>query len=176
MEPLHKLRVKIGMNEFEAEGEPEWLSTQLQTWKELVSTAPRATPPTQLLQEVETPVDGEKLDEELAPKVTKVFFVDKNKKLVSLRVQPTGNAREADAILLLLFGYAKLLGESDVLVGLIKESMAVSGLRVDRIDRAIAPHQTAGYVRKGGTAKGSKYRLTNTGESKARELVAVLSS
>lgn len=176
MESPHKLRVKIGINEFEAEGEPEWLSTQLQTWRELVSAAPRMTPPAQPLQEVETPIDGEKLDEELAPKLGKVFSVDKNKKLVSLRVQPTGNDRDADAIVLLLFGYAQLLGESDVLVGLIKESMAVSGLRVDRIDRAIAPHQTAGYVRKGGTAKGSKYRLTNTGESKARELVSVLSS
>jgi hypothetical protein len=176
MESLHKLRVKIGMNEFEAEGEPEWLSSQLQTWRELVSAAPRVTPPTQPLEEVEIPIDGEKVDEELAPKLAKVFSVDKNKKLVSLRVQPTGNERDADAILLLLFGYAQLLGESDVLVGLIKESMAVSGLRVDRVDRAIAPHQTAGYVRKGGTAKGSKYRFTNTGENKARELVSILST
>jgi len=173
---MHKLRVKIGVNEFEAEGEAEWVSAQVETWRELLSAAPRTPPAGRPAEEAEPPPDEEGLGEDLAPKLTKVFAVDKRKKLVTLRVQPSGNQREADAILLLLFGYTKLLGQDDVLVGLVKESMADSGLRVDRVDRAIAPHQTAGYARKGGTAKGSKYRLTNTGETRARELVSVLSS
>jgi len=173
---MHKLRVKIGQDEFEAEGEPEWLNTQLGTWKELISKPPSTAGESQFKQRLSELPEGGTPKETPAPQVAKVLSVDKNQKFVSLRVHPTGDQREADAILLLLFGYRELLNSDEVIVPRIKESMAQSGLRVDRVDRAIAPHQKAGFVLKGGTGKGGKYRLTNTGDSRARELIAGLSS
>jgi hypothetical protein len=173
---MHKLRVKIGQDEFEAEGEPEWLNTQLGTWKELISKPPMIAGESQVKHRLGEEREGESRKETPTPQIAKVLSVDKNQKSVSLRVHPTGDQREADAILLLLFGYRDLLNSDEVLVPRIKESMAQSGIRVDRVDRAIAPHQKAGFVLKGGTGKGGKYRLTNTGDARARELIATLSS
>jgi len=43
-----------------------------------------------------------------------------------------------------------------------------------RIDRAAAPYLHAGYLLKSGRSKGSIYRLTNTGFTKAEDLARKL--
>jgi len=173
---INRLRVKIGVHEFEAEGAPDWLVTQLDTWKELVSAAPASVVKQDAGGSRATGVGLSGADQPDATELNRIYAVDQGRKVVSLKVHPTGNQRDADAVLLLLFGFAQLLNATDVLAGTIKESMALSGLRVQRIDRVIAPHQTSGYVLKGGIGKGGKYRLTNTGDNRARELLSSLAS
>ena len=58
----------------------------------------------------------------------------------------------------------------DLPVTVLKESMAISGRRPERIERTIAPHLTAGFVLKTGRAKGGRYRITNTGFRRAEDL------
>jgi hypothetical protein len=58
----------------------------------------------------------------------------------------------------------------------LTEAMALSGLKVVRVDRAIDPHTTAGLVLKSGRGKGGKYRLSNTGLQRAEQLTVELRS
>ena len=49
--------------------------------------------------------------------------------------------------------------------------MKQTGIRIDRVDKVALKYVTAGYMNKGGSGKGSRYRLTNSGIAKANELV-----
>lgn len=161
----YKLRVKIGSHEFEAEGPPKDVKAQFEAWKELIGSLPIAT--------------GSEAGGKLPPYVTEVktregytapwdiFRVDDKRKLVTLRVHPSGENKDADAALLTLYGYKQALQQDEVPVTKLKESMEVSGLRPERIDRTLGVHMKTGLIMKTGRAKGGKYRLTNTGFNSA---------
>lgn len=51
---------------------------------------------------------------------------------------------------------------------------AISGLTIDRLDRAIVRHKASGFVLKGGKGKGGTYRLTNTGAARAEDMARIL--
>ncbi|MBA3355288.1 MAG: hypothetical protein H0U18_04985 [Pyrinomonadaceae bacterium] len=174
-----KLRIKIGEHEFEAEGPAEQVAAQFEAWKELVASLPKdtngshapRTPSGRLpknVTEVQTP-DGFAVPWD-------VFEVDEKRKLVTLKVLPTGEDREAVALLLLLFGHRKTFEQQEVLATRLIEAMQVSGFKQVRVDRTLAKFVNAGLVLNSGQRKGSKYRLTNTGyaraEEEARELFA----
>jgi hypothetical protein len=171
-----KLRVKVGVHEFEADGPPEEVRAQFEVWKQLISggagsagthggiTGNAATPQRQQRERG----DDKHLD---------LFRVDLERGLVTLQVHPTGDQRDADAALLILYGYKECMdGFDSVPVTRLKESLSVSGLQPDRIDRTVAPHLSNGLVLKGGRAKGSTYRLTNTGHRRAEELARTLTN
>jgi hypothetical protein len=165
------LRVKVGSHEFEAEGSEESVKAQFEAWKELVAASPASSDPAdpeQQQDQEQTSGDQRELG--------RVFSIDSRRKLVSLRILPRGERRDADALLLLLYGYERGLGQEEVLAGRLKQSLAVSGRRIDRIDRAIAPHDRANHVLKGGTGKGGKYSLSNTGREIAVQLMRGLVS
>jgi hypothetical protein len=163
----YKLRVKIGLHEFEAEGPVSDVKAQFKAWKELIGSGSAGVPST---------IDTNK---KLSPYVTEVrtregyaapwdiFNLDDKRKMVTLRVHPTGENRDADAALLILYGYKQSLQQDEVPVTRLKESMEVSGLRPERIDRTLGVHIRSGLIMKAGRAKGGKYRLTNTGFTSA---------
>ena len=172
MEP-YKLRVKIGTHEFEAEGPVKTVQEQFKSWKALIESlpssnegAPERVPghiPSSHVSEIRTPEGpATSLD---------VFDHDDKRKLVTLRVHPTGENRDADAALLILYGYKEIEARDEVPVTKLKDALEVSGLRPDRVDRTLTPHIRGGLILKAGRAKGGKYRLTNTGHSKARQMV-----
>jgi hypothetical protein len=177
MEDRSKLRVRIGVHEFEAEGPAEQVAAQYNTWKELIEKSPQSPSredstsapaiPAKVITEVRT------REGFAAP--WDIFGVDKNGDLMSLRVHPpAGETRDSDAILLVLYGYRKAgnqgEGLGEVPVTKLKESLDISGLKIARIDRAAAPYVKAGYILKSGRAKGGVYRLTVTGFSRAEEM------
>lgn len=164
----YKLRVKIGSHEFEAEGPPKDVKTQFEEWKKLITSSPRTSlaPDAGTAKLPATHVTEAQTREGLrAP--WDVFNIDSKRKLVTLLVHPTGESRDADAALLVLYGYKQAFEQDEVPVTKLKESLEVSGLRPDRIDRTLSVHIKAGFIMKTGRAKGGKYRLTNTGFSHA---------
>jgi len=177
----HKLRIKVGEHEFEAEGSPQEVTEQFQAWKELITSLPPSTNGAQRSDSA-----GQKPAVILPKGVTEVrtrdgfaapwdiFEGDDKRKLVTLKIHPTGEDRDADALLLILFGFKKAHGLDEVPVTKLIEAIQVSGIRPGRIDRALAKPLEAGLVLKAGRAKGSKYRLTNTGYSHAEELARTL--
>jgi len=162
-----RLRLRVGSNEFEAEGSREFVESQVEAWKHLFSGTARQNEPA----ERESPQDG---SEERDP--SDVFSVDEERSMVSLTTQPTGDQREADAALLILYGFRALAEQETVLVGRVKDALEESGFRPGRIDRILAPHVKSGLVLKSGQGKGSKYRLSNTGLSSARGLAQSLAA
>lgn len=170
----YRLRIKIGDCEFEAEGSQEIVERQFSEFKELLKSPP-------VSNHQESNNNGGGANEGNAPKlITPVFFAtnqywktfkfDEKRNLLSLSIKPMGDAAQADAILLLLFGYKFLKEQDEVIVTQLKDGLEQSGFSVNRIDRVIAPYVRSLFVIKTGKAKGGRYRLTNSGTTKAQTL------
>ena len=176
METNSKLRVKVGVHEFEAEGTADQVTAHYNTWKELIEKAGPATKPSIGPTVPMSAVTELKTREGFAAPWDIFSTGDMHDgDLMSLRVHPpAGETRDADAILLVLFGYRKAGNEGQGLaefpVTKLKESLDHSGIKIARIDRAVAPYVKSGYILKTGRGKGGIYRLTVTGHAKAEEM------
>lgn len=89
-----RLRVKIGPHEFEAEGPKDSVMAQFEAWKTLIGSTPATTPP---VSKVVAPATEVPTREGLSAPWD-VFEVDEKRRLVTLRVHPTGETRDADAV------------------------------------------------------------------------------
>jgi hypothetical protein len=169
----YRLKMKIGDNEFEAEGDAETVQSQLQMFKELVSSAPAKTvtaPPQPIPPSGDsTPENGS--GESLG--LDKIMKVEG--RVVSLLVKP---ARNEDAVLLMLLGQRHYRKSDSVTGGEIKDGLKQSGRAVERPDRILdrMAANDQGWVLTSGERKGRRYRLTNTGLAKAREIARHLIS
>jgi hypothetical protein len=160
----HKLKIKIGDHEFEAEGSAEDVQSQFAAFRDLVMNvqntqsrdmikpdAPAAAPP------VVAATNGLRLDK----------IMKHDGRIVSLTAR--GGSIENE-ILLVLFGQ-KRLRENDSVTG----SEIISGLEqtagaVGRIDYKLDKMTTDGDVITIGTRRARRYRLTNQGVTKAETL------
>src|ERR1043166_6447097 len=88
--------------------------------------------------------------------------------VIALRVLPKGDEREADAFLLILYGYRRLKGDEDILGTQLLRSAQHSGIDTYRPAHALASYDR--YVIRGGQRKGSTYSLNNQGIIKAEEI------
>jgi hypothetical protein len=178
-----RLKVKVGVHEFDAEGPPDQVAMQFQIWKELIAAAPAAPAGGQAAngasgrRTITLPVDAvdEMKTRDGITATWDIFGIDGDRDLMTLKVHPpAGDTRDADAILLVMYGYRKAGNEGaglvEVPVTKLKESLDVSGIRIPRIDRAAAPYLKSGYLLKAGRGKGGVYRLTNTGFAKGEGL------
>src|SRR5688500_9414749 len=102
-----KLRVKIGQHEFEAEGAPEAVAKQFEDWKALISATPAepGRPSDDAFMRLSRAAEEVKTKNGSKTIPWDVFHVDDKRDLLSLTVHPTGESRDADALLLLLWGY-----------------------------------------------------------------------
>jgi hypothetical protein len=184
-----RLKMKVGVHEFDAEGPADKVQAQLDQWMTLIATMPAAkaeTQPTAAASNarptITLPVDAieeVKTRDGLAAPWDIFGWDDADKDLITLRVHPPASEhRDADAILLVMYGYRKAgkdgAGMAEVPVTKLKEALDVSGIRVPRIDRAAAAYLRSGYLLKAGRGKGGIYRLTNTGFAKAEEMARKL--
>jgi hypothetical protein len=168
--PAYKLSVEIGVNRFNAEGPEETVKADFQNFlaaireKNVVVTPGTASatagvnPPTVVV----TP----SLDRAL---LERVFQID-GKGTVSLRLlPPDSQTRNADAALLLLYGYRVMGNLQEVPVMKLNDGLRTSGVSVDRLDRFIGTHSA--YYMKGGTRSGGRYTLNNQGLAAAESLL-----
>lgn len=89
---------------------------------------------------------------------------------LSLLLLPNGKFRNADSIVLLIYGYQKLYGQNGVPVTSLMEAAKQSGLRIDRVNRNL-PKSHQQFLITGGTGKGARYSLNNRGMAYAQELL-----
>lgn len=174
MAETHKLRIKIGDAEFEAEGSQESIKLQYDAFLAALAAAPKAAPAsarsTSSSHSSTDTAAGANQDQDQL--VAKAYNGDADKDLVSLKYLPKGETREADALLLLIYGYSKLKGAEAVLGTQLLRAARQSGLTLDRVDRHIVKHDA--FLMKGGARKGMKYSLNNQGFVKAAELLSQL--
>lgn len=171
----YRLKLKIGQHEFEAEGDAQVVHEQFQAFKELIASqgasaspavvptaeqVPPALPASNEPAMADTSVNGLDLDK----------IARRDERIVSLTIRP---ATPEDAVLLLLLGQKQLRGNDSVTGSeIISGLTATGGMSVNRPDRLLEKLARDGDVIVFGEGRAKRYRLTNTGLSKARQLAA----
>lgn len=97
-----------------------------------------------------------------------IFQQDGKGKLLSLTAKPSGDATELDAVLLLLLGHKELRGADLVSADELLYGLRQSGYSVDRADRIVDRGESQGFVHRSGVRRGTRYRITNQGVTKAK--------
>jgi hypothetical protein len=169
-----RLKTKIGENEFEAEGSPEYVREQFQAWQELVKLA--STVPSKKTEkpgsessgagDQDNKIDPPNVDADLS----KIMRTDG--RYVSLTAR---TASVHDAVLVMLYGQ-KALRNNDSVTGaeLLSGLASTGGFGAIRLDRILDKLATDGDVMSFGERRGKKYRLTNTGIARARAITGEL--
>jgi type IV pilus biogenesis protein CpaD/CtpE len=165
----HKVRVKIGDAEFEAEGTEEAVKEQYSRFLDaLAKVPPSQTPIDPIVPLEEHPARNSDGATEADQALLSHAFVETGD-LVSLRFLPRTENAESDALLAILYGYHALKSQSQVLSTQLARAAAQSGVNVERVVRAMAKNEA--YWRRGGARKGTYYSLNNQGLIKAKEIL-----
>ena len=168
----HHIRIKIGDAEFEASGAPDQVQSQYDAFiaqhqAHLAGFAAMKRPDKPTKLQVSTENDPRIDNDALAEAAARAFSTDGD--MVSLNVLPRTPNAQADALLMILWGYEHLRGEHTVMATEFMRAAKRSGIQIDRIDRIIAPNQQ--YYVRGGSRKGARYSLNNPGRIQAEKLV-----
>ena len=158
--------MKLGEHEFEAEGPPELIAAHFATWRDLLGAFAQSGDGAAVLRPA--PASDRAASD--------LFAVDAQRKLVTLRRYPGGKWPDADAVLLLLYGFRHVLGENARAVGVtrLQRALAESGRADARIYRTLEGYRGAGLVRKFGRRRATSYQLTASGEERATALARTL--
>jgi hypothetical protein len=163
MDAAYKLHVKLGVYEFNAEGPEAEVKDAYQQFLAAVTTLPekpvaepRQTPSTPSAAGASTPSTADRA------LLDRVFAVDTQRGIVSLRLLPSESTnREADAAILILYGFRVLLQQREVLVTRLNEGLRQSGITVERLDRFMGVYSN--MFMRGGARSGGRYTLNNLG-------------
>jgi hypothetical protein len=164
-----KIRVRIGDNEFEAEGPAELVQQQFEAFKEIIRLAPDKSKEGKKSYTAQT-VEGQLVAEGI-PILTLENIMHVSGRIVSLTALPTTTE---DAALLIMFGHKELKQSASVTAQEIGDGLAQSGRPVPRVDRVMEAALEQALVLKTGVKRSTKYRLTNQGVVKAQSLASEL--
>jgi hypothetical protein len=169
MEQAHRIKIKIGNAEFDAEGSPELVKEQFKEFMAAVSLmgpekSANPTPAANLPALPNPPlVDKTGVDASILERI----FMRGDP--LSLAALPKTDNANPDALLVLLYGYTKILGSPQVTGTMLMKSAKKSGVNVDRIDRVINAH--ADFILSAGAKKGMRYSLNNRGIQAAEQII-----
>ncbi len=166
----YKIRVKVGVNEFDAEGPKEFVEELFRKFEALVNSKVSASPVLQINKETEVSHSGD-LVVSVSP-IAKAFHQEGNR--ISLIGRFEGDERELDAALLILLGHRELRGVDSVSADEVLYGLKQTGYPIDRADRIMKRGQGRGLLSFSGVRRGTKYRLTVPGMTRARELAKEL--
>lgn len=170
----YKLHIKVGTHEFQGEGPEEAVKKNFDDWKSMIASMGQSTSTS---TSVAKPTDGTLSQIALeGGQLTRLFLLDEKKGLATLRLLPRGDDRDADAVLLILHGFQRLRDQVEVPVTQLKPALKQSGCNIDRVDAVVAKYLRDGFLNKGGSGKGGRYSLTNSGTQKAVSLAQALLS
>jgi hypothetical protein len=173
----YRLKVRLGSHEFESEGSEPTVKEQFQLFLNAVNLAPAIHAPNGCANGSNANdsdgnvVDDDSHDEDLESAWSRAYKRDGDQ--LSLHVLPQTKFANADALILLIYGYQTLLKQESVKSTEVMEAAKMSGLRVDRIERNL-PNSHSVFVIKGGNGKGSRYTLNNRGLTYAQELLETM--
>jgi hypothetical protein len=172
----YKLKVKIGPNEFEAEGPQESVEKQFLAWSELISKSNAAPNQNQIRQAQGVTPLPPALDPNPDEATVLVGKIARNDgKVLSLTALPGGDDREGESALLILLGH-KVLRSSDLVSGddLLNGLKQTGFSGTERADRIAGRLERQGLITRTGVRRGVKYRLTNPGFTRAWDLARQL--
>lgn len=182
MEP-YRLKIRVGPHEFEAEGSQEAVERQFELWREMVTSLPASTPEMASpppppgvtgTGAAVLPLAGSGTGTVTGPGALDKIF-KRDGRVVTLTVLPTGDRREQDAAILVLLGQQIYNTEDRVTGQTLLDGLKRSGMPVQRADRMFGDYMDT-YVLRDGIHRAVRYRLTNPGAAKARELGTALAA
>jgi hypothetical protein len=167
MDGVYRVRIKIGTAEFEAEGREELVKEH---YEEFLDSFGGSQPTGDVNQT--TVIEQRKTSSEANGDLIKRGFLERDG-LVTLLALPKGDEADADALVLLLYGYSVLKADDYPVTGVrLMQAAQRSGVQLDRIDRPIASREQ--YVLTTGFRRGRRYSLNNRGEQFAAQLLEQL--
>jgi hypothetical protein len=165
----NRIKIKLGNAEFEAEGTEESVQSQyerfLQAFERMSSKEPAVQTLQNGTQEPAQPTTGP-FDDAL---LSRIFDVRQDG-VVALKVLPKGQEKEADSLLLILFGYWRLKNEERIGATQLIRAAQYSGIPVNSPAQALAIHDR--YFIRGGQRKGTTYCLNNQGKALAEGIAS----
>jgi hypothetical protein len=168
-----RIKVKIGDFEFEAEGPAETVQAQFDVFKHLISSCDALNYPVKNTAAANA-VEKQRQSAD-PPHVPIEKVMHSSGRVVSLTALP---ASTVDSALLIMLGHKDLRNHLSVTGQEIGDGLAQSGRPVPRVDRVMDKAIEDAHVLKTGIKRGTRYRLTNQGLSKAlavaSELIASL--
>jgi hypothetical protein len=174
MEPKHRIKIKLGNAEFEAEGEPDIVNKQYDDFMAALAAlpkAPTASTPDDPKADPEEKRSGAATNHSKPSKevLSRVFRQDEP---LSLMDRPNTDNADADALLVLIYGHTELGNKQDVTGTALVKSASKTGLNVDRISRTIRARRE--FIRSSGVKKGTRYSLNNRGIAEAERLIKLM--
>lgn len=171
----HHLKIKFGPYEFESRGPSDVVQAQFTAWKEMIATAPSLPPPQPQKQSqdeglLSAPTPPKSDLSGIDSQLSRIMGV--NNRVVSLTVPPED---VEEAVLLIIYGQRVLRSNDSVTGGEVMEGVsATGGFAVSRVDRLLENIGRNGHIIVIGERRSKRYRLTNTGLTRAREIAAGL--
>jgi len=167
MEQNNKLKIRIGDFEFEAEGPSEVVQAQLAAFKELLAT-PQAKSKKQS-EESDQSGGTEQLQKTSAS--SGPIALDKILKVEGRVVSLTAHTSSLeDALMLLLLGQKTFRSNDGVTGSELVDGLRRSGQSTNHMGRTLDKIESEGSIIITGAHRGKKYRMTNTGVTKAQQI------
>jgi hypothetical protein len=164
-----RIKVKIGNHEFEAEGPTDTVKEQFESFKELISKEPSITDSSR--SHISKQVNTAQQDTESSLFGELPRIMEMAGRVVSLTALP---ASVSDAALLILYGQKEMRENVSSSAQEVGDGLAQSGRPVPRVDRVMDSAIEQALVLKTGIKRSTRYRLTNQGMVRARELAREL--
>jgi hypothetical protein len=160
--PTTRIKAKFGDFEFDADGPVEAVQAQFDAFMKLVSAMPSKSVIPTAPAEVSAAENKDNPNSQPHIPVEKIMHV--SGRVVSLTAIPK---TATDAALLIMLGQKDLRNNIAVTGQEIGDGLAQSGREVPRVDRIMDQALEDQHVLKTGVRRGTRYRLTNLGLSKA---------
>ncbi len=161
-----KLHVEVGANKFDGEGPADIIKVLYEEFLAKVGQEPVAPAvPVSQAQPIfkDNPPPGAMVE------LYKKVFVERDG-AISLQVLPRTDDATGDALLLLLHGYQRQKpAEYPVSAVRLMQVARLSGLNIDRLDRAMATVEA--LTMKAGFKRSTRYSLNNRGEARTMEIM-----
>lgn len=182
-----KIKVKVGVHEFEAQGEEAVVLKLYDEFKGQIEQEKSNPPPAQPITPPATEINplvaalsaaaggqiaADASAQANSARLNKIVRND-GKRPITLSALPRGDGREGDAALILLLAYKVLWQEDEMAAARLLDGLEQSGYKVGRIDRLMDRfiEGQERMVLRTGVRRGVRYRLTTIGLARAWALV-----
>lgn len=163
----YRLKITVGEDVFDAEGPEAAVKEQFAEFRSLVEERAKTQKPGNTPATPEG--NGARHAAPPAGDLHSRVFQQSPDGTVSLKVLPKGKDKDADALLLILYGFQKLKGQDNIFGTRMSKAAQISGVSVSRIDKALERHSD--YYIRGGQRRSANYTLNNQGITKAEEIM-----
>jgi len=169
----HKLHVKIGESEFTAEGTEQVVKDQFDLFLMAIKhSVPQGAGsngvPGAKAASTDPVGDLKRLPAEERVTLDRIFNVDEND-LVSLKAIPKGENSDADGLIVLLYGFLKMVQKDDIYAPTLMAAAKQSGIQAERMYRIM--ESVSQYTNTAGQKRGRRYSLNNKGLTRAGEII-----